>query len=118
VDVRRSLLPAGLVLATAAADAAGAHGVAYYVLLAAVVATAIAALETFGNLVELTGAASGLRLARWEAVCSACGLVLALVSAAVRSGGTVPPVGMSALVGCLAAFTVQGLVALPREIRA
>jgi hypothetical protein len=102
---------------TALADAAGAHGLAYYVLLAAVAVTAIAALETFGNLVELAGTAGGLRLARWEAACSGCALALALVASAVRSGGSVPPVGTSALLACLGVFTVQGLLALPREVR-
>jgi hypothetical protein len=117
VLVRRSLLPAGLVLSTALVDAVGAHGLAYYVLLAAVVATAIAALESFGDLVEPSGS-HGLRLARWEAVCSACALALALVAAAVRSGSSVPPVGTSALLACLAVFALQGVLVLPRAIRA
>lgn len=115
--VRRSLLPAGLVLATALVDAVGAHGLAYYLLLAAVVATAIAALESFGTLVELSGS-DGLRLARWEAACLGCALALALVAAAVRSGSSVPPVGTSALLACLAVFALQSLLVLPRAIRA
>jgi hypothetical protein len=117
VPVQRSLLPAGLILATAFADGLGAHGFAYYVLLAAVVATALAALDAFGNLVELAGSAAGLRLARWEAFCSGSALVLALVAAAVRSGSSPPPIGTSALVACLAIITLQGLVALPRTVR-
>ncbi len=115
--MRRSLIPAGLVLVTALTDAAGAHGLAYYVLLAAVVATAIAALETFGNLVELAGSAAGVRLARWEATCSGFALTLALIASAVRSGGSVPPVGTSALLACLAVCTMQGLLSLSWQLQ-
>ena len=44
----RRAIPVGLVVAAAAADGAGAHGLAFYALLLAVPAAAVAALETFG----------------------------------------------------------------------
>ena len=45
----RRWIPVALVLAAAAADGAGAHGVAFYALRAAVPAAAVAALEAFGE---------------------------------------------------------------------
>ena|SRR5438105_3065859 len=110
----RRILPVGLVVAAAAADGAGVHGFAFYLLLAAVPAAAVAALDAFGELLE--GAGSRLLAVLW-------GVVLALtvagatVRAPVIAQGTVPALARSALVVCLAIFCVQALVTFVAELR-
>jgi hypothetical protein len=110
----RRLLPVALVLAAAAADGAGAHGLAFYALLAAVPAAAVAALDAFGE--SLAAAGSGLHAVLWGFV-----LVLTVIGAAVRAPllaeGTVPAVGRSAVVACLGIFCFQALVGLVAELR-
>ncbi|MGB2875484.1 MAG: hypothetical protein WBB76_08425 [Gaiellaceae bacterium] len=107
-------LPVALVIAAAAADGARVHGLAFYALLAAVPAAAIAALDAFGHLLE--GTAGRLPVALWSAV-----LGLTVVGAAVRapmlSEGAVPTLGRTAVVACLALFCLQALVALAAEFR-
>lgn len=107
--------PVASLAATLAADAAGGHRVAFYLLLAAVVLVAHAALEAYGALVELPGSAPELGVARFQATLAALALTLALVAAAVRApalgDGGVPALGLSALVGSLA------LVLLERAVR-
>jgi hypothetical protein len=110
----RRWLPVALVLAAAAADGAGAHGLAFYALLAAVPAAAVAALDAFGE--ALSGAVSGLNALLWGIV-----LALTVAGAAVRAPllaeGTVPALGRSAVVACLGIFCVQALVSLVAEMR-
>ena len=108
------VLPVVLVLAAALADGRGAHGLAFYLLVGAVPATAISALSAFGDLVELPGRARGEAVARLDALLSALALVSVLVGAAARGQATdgVPALGMSALVACLALFVAQALVAV------
>src|SRR5215210_2300864 len=100
----RRAIPVGLVIAAAAADGAGAHGVAFYALLLAVPAAAIAALEAFGHVLD--GADQHLHALLWAVV-----LALLVIGAAVRSpaiaDGAVPALARSALLGCLAIFCVQ-----------
>src|SRR5213080_3333898 len=48
----RRVVPVGLVIAAAAADGAGDHGLAFYALLLAVPAAAVAALEAFGRVLD------------------------------------------------------------------
>jgi hypothetical protein len=111
----RRWLPVALVLAAAAADGAGAHGLAFYALLAAVPAAAVAALDAFGE--TLAGVGSGLHAVLWGIV-----LALTVTGAAVRAPllaeGTVPAVGRSSVVACLGIFCVQALVSLVAELRA
>ena len=110
----RRVLPVGLVVAAAAADGAGVHGIAFYLLLAAVPVAAVAALDAFGELLD--GAGSHLHALLWVVV-----LALTVAGAAVRAPviteGTVPALARSALVACLAIFCVQALVALAAELR-
>src|SRR3954469_2034772 len=110
----RRWTPVAFVLAAAAADGAGAHGVAFYALLAAVPAAAAAALEAFGESLEDAG--TRLHALLWGVV-----LALTVVGAAVRAPrlaeGTVPAIGRSAVVACLAIFCVQAVVGLVRELR-
>jgi len=110
----RRWIPVALVLAAAAADGAGMHGVAFYALLAAVPAAAVAALEAFGDSLEHAGA-------RLHALLWAVVLTLMVAGAAVRAPrlaeGAVPAFGRSALIACLAIFCIQALVGLIGELR-
>jgi hypothetical protein len=106
--------PVALVLTAAAADGLGGHGLAFYALLAAVPAAAVAALDAFGD--SLAETASALHALLWGIV-----LALTVTGAAVRapmlSEGTVPALGRSAVVACLAIFCLQALVGLVAELR-
>jgi hypothetical protein len=107
-------LPVALVLAAAVADGVGAHGLAFYALLAAVPAGAAAALDAFGD--SLAQGGSRLHALLWGVV-----LALTVVAAGVRAPalaeGTVPALGRSAVVACLAIFCVQALLGLVAELR-
>ena len=110
----RRAIPVGLVIAAAAADGAGVHGLAFYALLAAVPAAAIAALDTFGRVLD--GANEHLHALLWTIV-----LVLVIAGATVRAPavteGAVPTLAHSALLACLAVFCVQAVVAATEELR-
>jgi hypothetical protein len=107
-------VPVGLVVTAAAADGAGAHGLAFYALLLAVPAAAVVALETFGDVLD--GARDHLHALLWAMV-----LALVVVGAAVRAPavteGAVPALARMALLACLAVFCVQAMVALTAELR-
>ena len=98
----RRAIPVGLVIAAAAADGAGAHGLAFY------------ALDAFGNVLD--GASEHVHALLWTIV-----LGLLVTGAAVRAPavtqGSVPTLGRSALVACLAVFCVQAAVAAAGELR-
>jgi hypothetical protein len=110
----RRAVTVGLVIGAAAADGAGAHGLAFYALLLAVPATAIVALEAFGHVFD--GAQEHLPAVLWTMV-----LGLVVVGAAVRAPsvteGAVPSLARSALLACLAVFCVQAAVAAAAELR-
>jgi hypothetical protein len=110
----RRWIPVALVLAAAAADGAGAHGVAFYALLAAVPAAAVAALEAFGEALDEPRAQ--LQALLWGIV-----LALTVTGAAVRAPlldqGTVPAFGRSAVVACLGVFCFQALLGVVTELR-
>ena len=93
------------------ADGAGARGFALYVLLAAILAVAVAALGFFGELVE--GSADSEAGAVYVGLTSLA-LVLLVVGAAVRANTladrAVPALGVSAVVGALALLTLQLVV--------
>jgi hypothetical protein len=101
-----------LLLAAIGADTIGAHGAAFYLLLAAVVVTAHAALQAYGRLVELPGSAPALGAARFNAILGLLALSLVLVAAAVHADGAVPPVGISAAIASLALLGLQSAVKL------
>jgi hypothetical protein len=101
-----------LLLAAIGADTLGAHGAAFYLLLAAVVVTAHAALQAYGRLVELPGSAPALGAARFNAILGVLALSLVLVAAAVHADGAVPPVGISAAIASLALLGLQSAVKL------
>jgi hypothetical protein len=112
----RRVLPIVLVLAAAVADASGLRTVATYLLVAAVPAAAAAALTVFGELVQRPGRSRGVGLARTEAALSALALVAVVVAGAARGaaveGAGVPPLAVSALVACIAAFALQACITL------
>ena len=103
-----------LLLTAIGADALGGRALSFYLLLAAVVLTAHAALEAYGRLVELPGNAPRVAVVRLQAALGVVALALVVVAAAVRApaldGGVVPPVGLSAMVASLAFLGLQGAV--------
>ena len=110
----RRAVPVGLVIAAAAADGAGVHGFAFYALLLAVPAAAVAALEAFGRVLD--GESEHLHALLWTIV-----LALVVVGSAARAPavaeGVVPVAARSALLGCLAVFCVQAVVSATQELR-
>jgi len=107
-------IPVALVVAAAAADGAGMHGVAFYALLAAVPAVAAAALGVYGD--SLEGGGGLVQAWLWGVV-----LALTVTGAAVRAPslaeGTVPALARSAVVACLAIFCAQAIAGLVGELR-
>jgi hypothetical protein len=105
------VLPALLAVAAAVADSRGAHGLAFDALLAAVPFAAVAALAAFGEYLDRdVEAGSALQSLLWALV-----VALLVMSCAARSPATqtqaLPPLGWSALVGCLAVFAVKAFLA-------
>jgi hypothetical protein len=103
----------GLVLVAAAADGAGAHGLAFYALLLAVPAAAVVALDAFGHMLDSTR--DHLPALLWAIV-----LGLVVVGATVRASavaGAVPSLARSALLACLGVFCVQAAAAVAAEFR-
>lgn len=107
-----------LVLASALADAASAHQLAFYALLGAVPAAAVAALDALGDVVEARAAAREGVLVQLRALLWGVALALIVVGATVRAaaGEEVPNVAASALLACLAVFGVQGALALVAQV--
>lgn len=113
----RRALPALLVIVAAFADARGAHGLAFDALLAAVPFTAVSALVGFGEYLEQReDSVAGLQALLWTL---AVGLLV--LSCAARSPATgthtLPPLGASALVGCLAVLGIKAFVAIVPQLR-
>jgi hypothetical protein len=106
--VPRTLLPAALLLAAVMADGAGAHSVAFYLVLAAIPTVAIVGLSFFGDLVE--GSADGEAGALYVGL-TAISLILLVVAAAVRANAlndaALPALGASAVIGALALILLQ-----------
>jgi hypothetical protein len=103
------LLVAGLVLAAALLDAAGAHGTATPLLVVAVPTAGVAGLHAFDSALRRPRTLDRLQL-----VLATLVLLSVLVAAAVRSplaaSGDVPGSAVSALVVCLGALALQALV--------
>jgi hypothetical protein len=117
VLVGRRAFPALLAVVAALADARGAHGLAYDALLAAVPFTAVTALVCFGEYLEhRAGPVGGLQSLLW-----CLSLALLVLSCAARSPATqthtLPPLGASALLACLAVFAVKLVVAGAPHVR-
>ena len=104
-------------VAAAFADARGAHGLAFNALLGAVPFVAVSALVGFGEYLEhREDSVAGLQALLWTL---ATGLLV--LSCAARSPATethaLPPLGASALVGCLAVLAIKVFVALAPQLR-
>jgi hypothetical protein len=115
--VGRRALPALLSAVAAVADARGAHGLAFDALLAATPFAAVAALAAFGEAID----ARSETIARLQALLWGLALALLVLSCAARSPATqthtLPPLGWSALVGCLGVFAVKACVAAVPQLR-
>jgi hypothetical protein len=105
------LLPLTIALGGVAADGAGAHRLAFYLVLLAVPAAAGAALAAAGDVAEGRHVAGRM-------ACTAAALVLLVVSSAARynapTGASVPTIAISALMGCVLAYSALGLIWLAR----
>jgi hypothetical protein len=117
VAVGRRVLPALLVLVAAFADARGAHGLAFNALLGAIPFAAVSALVGFGEYLEQReDSVAGLQALLWTLA-----VALLVLSCAARSPATqthaLPPLGASALVGCLAVLAIKVCVAVAPQLR-
>ena len=113
----RRALAALLVVLAALADARGAHGLAYDALLGAIPFAAVSALMGFGAYLDRReDAIAGLQVLLWTL---AVGLLV--LSCAARSPATqtdaLPPLGASALIGCLAVLAIKACVAVGPQLR-
>ena len=102
------LFPLSLALGAVVAEGASLHRAAFYLVLAAIVPAAASALADTGELAE--GKQVLVRV-----TCGVAGLVLLVLSSAVRANvahGSPPPIALAALVGALAAFGVVFLARL------
>ncbi len=106
----RRLLPLGPVVLVALADGAGAHRLAFYVLLLAVPAAVAASLTCFAEALE-GGPEEGL-----QALLAALVLLFAVAGAAARAPylmqGALPTAAVSALVAILVVLGLQFLASL------
>ena len=104
----RRALPALLALIALTADLAGAHGVAFAFVLAAIPTAFVLALECYGDALEAR--CGGVR-----PLLAAGGVVLLVLSAALRSPavvGGVPRLAVSAVVLCLLLYAAALLGAV------
>jgi hypothetical protein len=106
-----------LVLVAAFADARGAHGLAFDALLGAIPFAAVSALAGFGDYLERReDAVGGVQALLW-----ALALALLVVSCAARSPdaqtAALPPLGASALAGCVAVLGLKLCLAAAPYLR-
>jgi hypothetical protein len=109
--VSRRALALALVLAAAAADAAGAHGLAFYALVASVPAAAAASLSALNRTIEHEGD----EIVLLQALLWGLMLVLLVLGCASRSHALdlsgVPPFAHSTLIAVLAVVCVKAVLA-------
>lgn len=107
------LLPLTIAIGALAADSAGVHQVAFYLVLLAIPAAAGAALAAAGDLAE--GRSVALRT-----IATAGALALLVLSSAARAnapvGGGVPAIAVSALLAALLAYASLGIAWLAHPI--
>jgi hypothetical protein len=106
-----------LAVVAALADGRGAHGVAFYAMLVAIPFAAVSTLEAFGDYLEgREDPVGGVQAILWVLA-----LGFLVLSCAARSPetqtGTLPPLGWSALVACLAVFAIKLSVAAAPFLR-
>jgi hypothetical protein len=109
-------LAAGLLLATAVSDALGFAAASFYLLVAGVPLTAIAALVCFGRVVDAVNGGRFDVLGRLQAILSGLLVGTVVVGAAIREpavpGGSVPPEATGVLAFGFALLVLQALIAL------
>jgi hypothetical protein len=114
------ILPAALTLLAAAADGRGRHEAAYWLVVAAVPAAAVAALDLFGSLVEVTPRSSEEAERRALATFGALALALIVLAAATRSPARldagVPALGTSALAAAIALYGFQAALTVAAHV--
>jgi hypothetical protein len=108
--VGRRALFTGLLAAVPLADAAGLHGAAFWALVLALPVGVACALGSFGTFLDGAGdAVVSLQALLWIP-----SLVLLLAAAATRgpaiATGSVPRLGVTALIGCLAVVVLKALL--------
>jgi hypothetical protein len=111
------VLPVVLTVLAAFADARGAYGLAFDALLGAVPFAAVAALVGFGEYLERReDAVQGLQALLWTLA-----LALLVLSCAARSPASrtdsLPALGTSALVCCLAVLVLKTCLAAAPHLR-
>jgi hypothetical protein len=114
---RRALL-ASLVVVAPLADAAGAHGLAFWALAAAIPVACACGLASFGCFLDdRLDAVASLQALLWIPA-----LLLLLTAAAARgpalATASVPRLGVTALVACLAVLGLKALVFLCGQLLA
>jgi hypothetical protein len=114
---RRALL-ASLVAVAPLADAAGAHGLAFWALAAAIPVACACGLASFGSFLDdRLDAVASLQALLWIPA-----LLLLLTAAAARgpalATASVPRLGVTALVACLAVLGLKALVFLCGQLLA
>jgi hypothetical protein len=120
----RRWFPIGLALLAAGLDAGGSHHTAFYLLLAAVPAAAVAGLSSLGELVDARAddrAGAGLFL---PPVLSALAMLLLVSAAAIRApalgDAVLPALAANALTASLCVLSLEALVGVfaePRPVR-
>lgn len=105
------VLPIVLVAFAAIADAAGAHRIAFYLLLGAVPAVATAGLVCLGEVIDRRRDGGSGLLPSIHGLLCAIALVLLLAGEAARGAAlqtrALPALGSSALLACLGVFALQ-----------
>ena len=106
-----------LAVIAAVADTHGSHGLALYALLGALPFAAVSAIVAFGDYLERRDdPVLALQTLLWAIV-----VALLVVSCAARSPATethtLPPLGWSALVACLAVFALKACLAIVPVVR-
>jgi hypothetical protein len=117
MQVSRRAVALALVLAAAAADAAGAHGLAFYALVAAVPASAAAGLAALGRTID----AGEDEIVLLQALLWGLLIVLLVLGCASRSHALavdgVPTFARSTLVAALAVLCVKAVLATGARLR-
>src|SRR3954470_5029559 len=113
----RRLLPGLLAIVAAYADGRGSHGIAFDALLGAIPLAAVSGLEAFGGFLDdRADAALGAQALLWTVA-----LALLVLSCAARAPATqtdtLPALGWSSLVACLAVFALKMCVAVAPQLR-
>jgi hypothetical protein len=124
MSMARRWLPIGLALLAAGLDAGGSHHLAFYLVLAAVPAAAVAGLTSLGELLDARAddrAGAGLFL---QPVILGLAVLLLVSAAAIRApalgDAALPALAANALTASLCVLTLEALVAVfaePRPVR-